>query len=126
MTRLPVALEVLDPKLLCEPSILERACEVDTADPGLFDALIEPDGLLADPIVEFDPVEELPRLVAVAALPPVAPRAPPEAVPRLAIAPLPELRALIAELDRFPGADPLREPDGLMPLPPYIPYDRAP
>ena len=113
-------LEVLELKLLCEPSILERACEVDTAEPGLFDALIEPDDLLADPIVEFDP-DELPRLVAVAALPPVAPRAPPEAVPRLAIAPLPELRALIPEFVRFPGIEPFREPEGAPPLPPYIP-----
>jgi hypothetical protein len=120
VTRLPVALEVLEPKL-CEPSILERACEVDTAEPGLFDAVIEPDDLLADPIVEFDPEEVLPRLVAVAALPPVAPRAPPEVVPRLAIAPFPELRALIAELVRFPGNVPLREPEGAAPLPPYIP-----
>ncbi len=93
---------------------------MDTAEPGLFDALIEPDDLLADPVVEFAPDEKLPRLVAVAALP-FAPRAPPEAVPRLAIAPLPELRALIPELVRFPAADPLREPDGAAPLPPYIP-----
>jgi hypothetical protein len=100
--------------------MLERACEVDTADPGLFDALNEPDDLLADPIVEL-PDEELLRLVAVAALLPVAPRAAPDAVPRLATAPLPELRALIPELVRFPAADPLREPDGAAPLPPYIP-----
>jgi hypothetical protein len=99
--------------------MLERACEVDTADPGLFDALKEPDDLLADPIVEL-PDEELPRLVAVAALLPVAPRAAPDAVPRLATAP-PELRALIPELVRFPAADPLREPDAAAPLPPYIP-----
>jgi len=101
--------------------MLERACEVDTAEPGLFDAIIEPDDLLADPVVEFNPVEELPRLVAVDALPPVAARAPPEAAPRLAIAPLPELRALIPELVRFPGTEPFREPDGTAPLPPYIP-----
>ena len=108
--------------------MLERACEVDTAEPGLLDAVIEPDDLLADPIVESDPDDELPRLVAVVALPPVAPRAPREEVPRLAIAPLPELRALIAELVRFPapGVEPLREPEGAAPLPPYIPYDREP
>jgi hypothetical protein len=106
---------------VCEPSMLERACEADTAEPGLLEALIEPEDLFADPIVEFDPEEESPRLVAVAALPPVAPRAPPEAVPRLAIAPLPELRALIPELVRFPDIEPLREPDGAAPLPPYIP-----
>jgi hypothetical protein len=118
--RLPVELEVLEPKLLCEPSILERACEVDTAEPGLFDAVIAPDDLL-DPIVEFDPEEKLPRLVAVAA-PPVAARGLPEVVPRLAIEPLPELLALIPELVRFPGTEPLREPDGAAPLPrPYIP-----
>ena len=117
---LPVALEVLKPKLLCDPSILERACEVDTAEPGLFDALIEPDERLAEPIAALDPEEELPRLVAVAALPPIAPR-PPEADPRLAIAPFPELRALIPELDRFPDIEPLREADEPMPLPPYIP-----
>lgn len=121
MTRLPVELEVLEPKLLCEPSMLERACEVDTADPGLFDALIEPDDLLADPIAEFDPDEELPRLVAVAAFPLAPPRAIPEVVPRLATAPLPEFRALIPEFVRFPAAAPLREPDGAAPLPPYIP-----
>jgi hypothetical protein len=118
---LPVELEVVELKLLCEPSMLESACEVDTAEPGLFDALIEPDDLLADPIVEL-PDEELPRLVAVAALLPVAPpRAFPEVVPRLATAPLPEFRALIPEFVRFPAAAPLREPDGAAPLPPYIP-----
>jgi hypothetical protein len=123
VTLLRVELEVLEPKLLCEPSILESACEVETAEPGLVDAVMEPDDLLADPIVEFDPDEELPRLVAAAALPPIVPRAPPGAVPRLAIAPFPELRALIPELVRFPapGIEPLREPDGPMPLPPYIP-----
>jgi hypothetical protein len=121
VTRLPVEFEVLESKLLCEPSILERACEVDTAEPGLFDAVIAPDDLLADPIVEFDPETEFPRLVAVAVLPPVALRTLPEEVPRLAIAPLPELRALIPELVRFPGTEPLREPDGAAPLPPYIP-----
>jgi hypothetical protein len=126
VTRLPVALEVLELMLLCEPSILERACEVDTAEPGLFDAATEPDDLLADPIVDFDPVEELPRFVAVAALPPVALRAPPEGVPRLAIVPLPELRALIPELVRFPGIEPLRAPGAPTPLLPYIPYDRPP
>jgi hypothetical protein len=120
VTRLPAELEVLEPKLLCEPSILERACEVETAEPGLFDAVIAPDDLFADPIVEFDPEEKWPRLVAVAA-PPVAPRAPPEVVPRLAIAALPELRALIPELVRFPGTEPFREPEGAAPLPPYIP-----
>ena len=106
---------------MCEPSMLERACEVDTAEPGLFDALIEPDDLLADPIAEFAPDEEFPRLVAVAELLPTPPRVFPEVVPRLAIAPLPELRALIPELVRFPGTEPLREPDGAAPLPPYIP-----
>lgn len=121
MTRLPVELEVLEPKLECDPSMLERACEVETADPGLFDAVIELEDLLADPVVEFDPEEKLPRLVAVAELPPVAPRLPPDAVPRLAIAPLPELRALIPEFVRFPGIEPLREPEGAAPLPPYIP-----
>jgi hypothetical protein len=120
VTRLPVEPEVLAPKLVCEPSILERAWEVDTAEPGLFDAVIAPDDRLADPIVELDP-EELLRLVAVAALPLVPPRPFPEVVPRLAIAPLLELRALIAELVRFPGTEPLREPDGAAPLPPYIP-----
>ena len=119
MTRLPAELGVLEPKLLCEPSILERACEVETAEPGLFDAVIAPDDLFADPIVEFDPEEKLPRLVAVA--PPVVPRVPPEVVPRLAIAALPGLRALIPELFRFPGTEPLREREGAAPLPPYIP-----
>jgi hypothetical protein len=82
--------------------MVDRACEVDTAEPGLFDALIEPEDL----VVEFDPDEELPRLVAVAALPLAPVRAFPEAVPRLAVAPLPEFRALIPELVRFPPADP--------------------
>ena len=121
MPLLPVELEVVEPKLLCEPSMLERACEVDTADPGLFDAVIEPDDLLADPAVEFAPDEKLPRLVAVAVLPLAPVRAFPEAVPRLAVAAFPELRALIAEFVRFPGTVPLREPEGAAPLPPYIP-----
>src|SRR6202035_1399573 len=111
-------LEVLEPKLVCEPSMLERACEVDTAEPGLLDELIEADDLLADPIAELDPDEE-PRLAAIAELPPVAPRAPPDAVPRLAVAPLPELRALIPEFARLPDIDPLREPEGAAPLRPY-------
>jgi len=98
--------------------MLESACEVDTADPGLFDAVVEPDNLLADPVVEFDPDEKLPRLVAVAALPLALVRAFPEAVPRSAVAPFPELRALTAELVRFPGTEPLRELDGAEPLPP--------
>jgi hypothetical protein len=121
VTRLPVELEAVEPKLLCEPSMLESACEVDTAEPGLFDAAIELDDLLAGPAVEFVPDKELPRLVAVAALPLAPVRAFPEAVPRLAVAPFPELRALIAELVRFPGTAPLREPEGAAPLPPYIP-----
>jgi hypothetical protein len=120
VTRFPVELEVLEPKLLCEPSILDRAWEVDTAEPGLFDAVIAPEDLLADPIAGADP-EELLRLVAVAALPLAPPRAFPEVVPWLAIAPAPELRALIPELVRFPGIELLREPDGAAPLPPYIP-----
>jgi len=125
--RLPVKLELADPNLLaCEPSILESACEVETAEPDLLEAAIVPEDRVVDETPEFGRGEEtFPRLFAVIELPVTSPRVFPAAVPRLAVAPaLPEFRAAVGELVRL-AVDPERElTDGAADRPPYAPEYR--
>jgi hypothetical protein len=89
LSRLPEALELVDPKLFTrEPSIFESACVGETAEPDLFAIPVALGDRDADAIAVPDAVE--PRLL-------------PATVPRFAVVPeFVELRAVTDELARFP------------------------